>query len=168
MIISLFQALILVCVLVLISAALVHFYWAAGGTRGLKVAIPQIPLLDEEQLARLERNQDGGIDLTKIETAPAFTPTPAATYGVAFALIVLALALAGRTGFWESSNTIIAFITQWLCRVGGLICGLRALGDGKLMGFTKRIRHTEFAAWDSLVYSPLLIIMAIVLLAVSW
>jgi DNA-binding LytR/AlgR family response regulator len=37
----------------------------------------------------------------------------------------------------------------------GIIFLLRAIGDFKYFGFAKRIRHTDFALYDTKIYSPL-------------
>ena len=48
-----------------------------------------------------------------------------------------------------------------------MIFVLRTLGDFRYVGFTKRIRNTSFAEWDTKLYSPLCLLMALLALVAS-
>ncbi|WP_372490886.1 DUF3995 domain-containing protein [Paenibacillus mellifer] len=48
-----------------------------------------------------------------------------------------------------------SLLTKWLCIAGGVVFLLRAIGEGKYVGFFKKIKHTRFAKQDTVFYSPL-------------
>ena len=111
-----------------------HVYWAVGGRWGWGAAIPQV---------------DG---------RPAFTPSRLATLLVALGLAaaaVLPLVRAGALPFRvtprlsQLSSVLLAFIFF-----------IRAVGDFRLVGFFKRVRGTPFAVWDTLLFSPLCLLLA--------
>ena len=82
---------------------------------------------------------------------PMFVPGPVATLAVA-ALLLFAAAISARVVFGE--------FRQWLMYAMALAFALRAVGEFRYCGFFKRIRSTEFAYWDTRVYSPLCVVMA--------
>ena len=45
---------------------------------------------------------------------------------------------------------------------------LRALGDFQYVGFSKRIRGTQFAHWDDRIFSPLCLLIAACMLLFAW
>ena len=53
-----------------------------------------------------------------------------------------------------------------LC-AGGRPVG-RAIGDFKYVGFFKRVRGSKFARMDTLVYSPLCLLLALGVARVAW
>jgi hypothetical protein len=117
------------------SLSLVHIYWLFGGRAGRLAAIPEI---------------DG---------QPMFQPSVLATLVVAIGLALCAIVIAGTAGMvtLPLSQTVLA----WMTRALAVILLLRAIGDFRLVGFFKRIRHTRFARLDTIVYSPLCLAMAI-------
>jgi hypothetical protein len=44
---------------------------------------------------------------------------------------------------------------------------LRSVGEFRLVGFFKRVRGTDFAWWDTRLYSPLCLAMGVAFLAVA-
>lgn len=55
--------------------------------------------------------------------------------------------------------------------VGGGIAGiffLRAVGEFKLVGFFKRASDTPFAYWDTWLFSPLCLVIAIIAFALVY
>ena len=56
------------------------------------------------------------------------------------------------------------FVPAWLSRYGlWLLAGvflLRAIGDFRYVGFTKKVRATRFAQLDTRFYSPLCLLMS--------
>ncbi len=117
-----------------------HLYWVGGGQRGLALALPQ---------------RDG---------RTLFTPSKAATLVVALLLFVAALLVVGAVADWSAP------FPGWVYRRGALAVAvvflLRALGDFRLVGFTKRVRGTPFARWDTALFSPLCAALgALILLA---
>ena len=115
--------------------ALMHAYWLFGGQAGRLAAIPEV---------------DG---------QPVFQPSALATLVVAIGLALCALLIAATAGMCTLplSQTVLA----WLIRVLAVVLLLRAVGDFRLVGFFKRIRHTHFARLDTAVYSPLCLALAI-------
>ena len=127
---------------VFLSLAVLHVYWAAGGKAGAAAAVPEV------------------------EGRPAFVPGPNATLLVALALTLGALVVLGRAGLWAPARiprTLFTVGTWVLCAV--LL--LRAVGDGRLVGFTKRVRGTRFARRDTLFYSPLCLLLGLGLLGLA-
>jgi len=111
-----------------------HLYWAAGGRFGADVTVPTV---------------DG---------KASFTPSPTATVIVAGAFILAMIVVLGRIGALDD------LAPEWLFRWGtwaiALVFLLRAIGEFNLVGFFKRVRNTQFARWDTFVYSPLCVAIA--------
>lgn len=127
---------------VFLSLAVLHLYWAAGGKAGAAAAVPEV------------------------EGRPAFVPGPNVTLLVALALTLGALVVLGRAGLWTPARiprSLFAAGTWVLCAV----FLLRAVGDRRLMGFTKRVRGTRFARRDTLFYSPLCLLLGLGLLGLA-
>lgn len=117
------------------SLSLIHVYWLLGGQSGRFAAIPEV---------------DG---------KPMFQPSASATFVVAIGLALCALLIAATAGILmlPLSQTMLA----WMTRTLAVLLLLRAIGDFRLVGFFKRIRDTRFARFDTAVYSPLCLAMAI-------
>jgi hypothetical protein len=103
-----------------------------------------------------------GLDaaLPTIEGRRPFSPSRAVTVGVA-------LVFAG-------AGALVAYASQsgarWacaLCGAGAVVLGLRALGDFRLVGLTKRVRASRFARRDDALYTPLCVALAVCFVAVS-
>lgn len=112
-----------------------HVYWAFGGHRGLKGAVPE---------------RDG---------KPLFRPGVALTLVVAFLLAVAATLvlecasigprmLPPRVGLWGTRGVAMALIG-------------RAVGDFNHVGFFKRRSTTAFARLDTRLYSPLALALGV-------
>jgi hypothetical protein len=113
-----------------------HFYWAAGGRKGLSSALPQ-----------------------KTNGEKLFVPGIGATLVVAFGLLgfcIITLANLGVFNFIISSQSV-----YWLNILIAMIFFLRAIGDFNYVGFFKKIQGTDFARWDTRLYSPLCLIISI-------
>ncbi|EQA54521.1 DUF3995 domain-containing protein [Leptospira kmetyi] len=114
-----------------------HFYWVAGGTKGKNRAIPEV------------------------QGKPAFQPgkLTTATVGILLFLAVLfPIGLRMQAPFGIFRN-LLEYGTVFL----SFVFLLRAIGDFKLVGFFKRIRGTDFAKYDDLYYSPLCLILSLLL-----
>ncbi len=133
MVLSLTVAWLLIAVFVGLS--LVHVYWFFGGQVGRLAAIPEI---------------DG---------TPVFQPSTLSTCAVAIGLALCAVLIAGTAGLLvlPLSQTALA----WMTRALAVVLLIRAIGDFRLVGFFKRIRHSRFAHLDTAVYSPLCLVLAI-------
>ncbi len=112
-----------------------HVYWLFGGKAAGSAAIPEV---------------DG---------RPAFEPGALATIGVTLALsgcAVLTLALGG----W----VVFPLPEPWTTGLGYAMATaffLRAIGEFRLVGFFKRVRGTRFARWDTWLFSPLCLALAL-------
>src|SRR5664279_3401138 len=111
-----------------------HFYWAAGGTWGKHIAIPEV------------------------NGKPAFSPSRISTIAVAFALVGAACVAILRGFFLFSSFP--GSPAHWASIAIGFAFLLRAIGEFRLIGFFKRIRGTAFASWDTWLFSPLCLLIA--------
>jgi hypothetical protein len=119
---------------VLVMASLLHVYWAMGGQMGKWAAVPEIRGL------------------------PAFTPSAGTTGAVAVALFAAAVVVSAHSGWLLipiPENTLSALVYSL-----AFAFLARAIGEFRLVGFFKRVRGTTFAQLDSLVYSPLCLVMA--------
>ena len=121
-------------VVVLVSLSLLHVYWGFGGRLAWLSVLPEV------------------------ESRPLFVPTAAQSFGVATALALAALVLAGAAGL------IVVPVSNGLLRIGSYgvaaVFALRAIGEFRHVGFFKRNRGTRFARMDSWLYSPLCFLIA--------
>ncbi len=117
------------------SLLLVHVYWLFGGQAGRLAAIPEV---------------DGQL---------MFQPSALATLVVAMGLVMCALLMAATAGMCTLplSQTVLT----WLTRALAVVLLVRAIGDFRLVGFSKRICDSRFARLDTTVYSPLCLALAI-------
>ena len=89
---------------------------------------------------------------------PLFVPSTRATLAVAagltlFAALVLATAGILTTGI---PRTVLVWLSYTLA--AGLL--VRAVGEFRYLGFFKKVRGSRFATMDTLVYSPLCVLLA--------
>lgn len=93
-----------------------------------------------------------------VDGKPLFTPSRAATVGVAIVLLLFAALVAAAGGLLKTG--ISARLLTGLCYA--LAAGLlaRAIGDFKYLGLFKRVRGSRFATLDTFVYSPLCLLLA--------
>lgn len=125
---------------VLSGVAVLHVYWALGGRRGLAAAIPELP---------------GG--------AAAFTPPRWLTLLVAAALLGTAALVASAAGGLPALP-----LARELSLVAAAVFALRMLGDFRLFGLFRRVRHGAFARWDAALYTPLCAALAAACLVAAW
>lgn len=125
---------LLVC-LVFVALSLWHFYMALSTTSGVSGAVPSV------------------------EGKPVFVPTRKATIGVAIVLLVFGGLVAGTAGIVPVGLPPV--VLPWLSYALALGLLARAIGDFKYVGFFKRVRGSRFARFDTLVYSPLCLLLAV-------
>ena len=120
-----------------------HLYWAAGGRFGGGAVIP---------------TSDCGQHLLK--------PSPFWTILVAAALFAAMLVVLGRLKMWG------AFVPRWIFYSGAWIIALlfllRSVGDFRYVGFFKSVTGTDFARWDTILFSPLCLFISLVAFLVSY
>jgi hypothetical protein len=115
---------------VLLTLALVHIYWAAGGTAGVGAAVPM-----------------------RADGAAVFTPRRTATGAVALGLALAAALVLGRAGVAPRVGP--PGVYRWGTWALGAGFALRAVGEFRYVGLFKRERQTRFARLDTRVYTPL-------------
>ena len=121
---------------ILFVVSAIHVYWAFGGRWGGQAALPQ---------------KTGGGAL--------FVPRMPETLTVAVLLAVIAfmlMAQAGWLSFWRAGAW-----TRWGCALCALVFFVRAVGDFRYIGFFKKIKSTPFADYDTRMYSPLCLVLAV-------
>lgn len=116
---------------IFISISILHVYWAVGGNWGLDAALPA---KDDSKSPVLRPGMFGTLLIGLL----------------CFFASVLLLVQIDMFTFIKSS-----LLTKWLCIAGGIVFLLRAVGEGKNIGFFKKIKHTRFAKQDTTLYSPL-------------
>jgi len=133
------------------AIALIHVYWAFGGSLGSEAAVPRAPVAPGAE--------------QQVQRAPAFVPTRAATLAVAAALAMVALLVALQAGWFGASLQHRAL--RAVIGVVGAVMLLRAVGDFRLVGFFKRATDSRFARLDTWFYSPLCVVLGIGLATVA-
>jgi len=119
----------------LLFLAGLHFYWAAGGEWGKRVALPEV------------------------QGRAAFLPSPLMTVAVALALMGAAgvAILRGCVRFASFPGSA----AHWASIALGGVFLFRAIGEFRLVGFFKRVQGTAFATWDTWLFSPLCLLLAL-------
>jgi hypothetical protein len=121
--------------LIFATIALLHFYWALGGSTSGMAAVPTV---------------DG---------KHAFTPSAFSTVMVALAFVAAVLVVAGQFGY------LGGLVPHWIFRTGLFVISvlflLRAIGEFRLVGFFKSVTETPFASMDTWVFSPLCLFIAV-------
>jgi hypothetical protein len=94
-----------------------------------------------------------------VDGKPLFVPSRRATVAVGIALLSFAALVAATAGWLPLA--LPRMVLVWLSY--GLALGLlvRAIGEFKYLGFFKRVRGSRFATLDTLVYSPLCLLLAV-------
>lgn len=127
------SASLLVIIFVLISC--LHFYWAAGGKWAIENVVP--------------RDEQG---------KPVLKTGVVASSVVGLGLLFFALYYLIVAGFVEFKlPDIILNSVGWIIPS---IFLLRAIGDFKYVGFTKKIKNTTFARLDSAYFARLCLFIA--------
>lgn len=127
--------------------ALFHFYWAAGGKFGIGVAIPTIVAPNRGSVR-------------------AFQPSAAGTVLVGAAFLLAIAVIFGRLGLLGD------FVPRWIFLFGlwviALLFFLRAIGEFRLVGFFKTVVETPFAQWDTWLFSPLCLAIAVIAFVLAY
>jgi len=118
------------------ALALLHVYWAAGGGWGHAAAVPT-----------------GGAGGARL-----FNPSRASTLAVAAGLFLAALVVLGRLGV--RAAPLPGWVFVWGGWVIALVFLARAVGEFRYVGLFKRVRGTDFANWDTWLYTPLCLFIA--------
>jgi hypothetical protein len=127
--------------------SLFHLYWATGGTFGKSVAVPSMAVPGRGNMR-------------------AFEPSPASTILVASAFLLAIAVILGQLRFL--GHIVPRWIFRWGTGAIALIFFLRAIGEFRLVGFFKQVRDTPFAYWDTWLFSPLCLIIAIMAVILAY
>ena len=128
--------------LAFVGLALWHFYMALVAASGVTGAVPSV------------------------EGKPVFVPTRRATVGVGVVLLLFAVLVAGTGGMVSVGLPAVAL--SWLSYALAFGLLARAIGEFRYVGFFKRVRGTKFARLDTLLYSPLCLLLAVAVALVAW
>ena len=125
-----------VCSMLTLIAA-VHFYWALGGSAWKAGAVP---------------SKNG---------TPVLSPGPCSTALVGVVLLGMAMVVASTAGLVPAvlPNTV----SRGASAILALIFAARAIGEFRYVGFFKRVRGSTFATHDTYLYSPLCLLLAILI-----
>jgi len=127
----------ILCLIFIILGAF-HFYWFFGGTWGVNKVIP-----------------------TKATELSSLSIPKIATLMVGLSFVFSTLIYLIKPGL------INLQLPNWLINYGcwfiPIIFILRAIGEFNYVGFFKRIKNTEFAKADSKIFSPLCLIIGILI-----
>ena len=111
-----------------------HFKMAFSGMPGERNAVPSV---------------DG---------KPLFDPSKGATVAVGVVLLLFAALVAATAGFFATG--LPQLLLAWACYALALGLLARAIGEFKYVGFFKQVRGSKFARIDTLLYSPLCLLLA--------
>jgi hypothetical protein len=129
-------------VTILSSLSLVHAYWALGGRWEVLTSCRSFGARSVPE------------------------PSPIATWVVCGLLTVAAILVIGKAGWMRTGNLGVAIdVGVW-----GLsfVFLLRAVGNLKTFGFFKTNMDTPFAQWDTCLYSPLCLLIALLAGCLAW
>jgi len=93
-----------------------------------------------------------------VEGRPLFVPSRRSTLAVAVVLLLFAALVLATAGLLDTG--LPRKVLAWLCYA--LAAGLlgRAIGEFRYVGFFKRVRGSRFATLDTLLYSPLCLVLS--------
>lgn len=94
-----------------------------------------------------------------VQGKPLFVPSSTATVGVGIVLLAFAGLVAATAGLLPLAVPRVVLV--WLSYALALGLVMRAIGEFKYVGFFKRVRGSRFARLDTLVYSPLCLLLAV-------
>lgn len=121
---------------ILIVLSGIHFYWALGGKAGIESTLP-----------------------TDLEGKRVLNPKKMDSALVAVFLLIFALLLFRKAGLLDF------YLPHLISRFGSgiitFIFLLRAMGDFRYVGFSKKIKSTPFAELDTKYFSPLCLLLGI-------
>ncbi|NQD69647.1 DUF3995 domain-containing protein [Sphingobacterium shayense] len=115
--------------------AALHLYWAVGGNSGINATIP-----------------------TDVNGRKLFRPSRGITLVMAMGLSLFGLCNIAFAGIMHTNLDPLYF--RYSILLIAVIFFLRAIGDFRYIGLTKRHKQSLFALWDTRLYTPLCLILA--------
>jgi hypothetical protein len=128
-----------ISVVLLAAIALVHFYWALGGIWALDKALPT----DTEDKRLVDPPH------------PLSALVGFCILGFAYVAYMLSQGSDEQTIIYSGWTIVIIFL-------------LRSVGDFNMVGIFKKIKGTEFAKYDSMVYVPLCLFIGFGFVLALW
>jgi hypothetical protein len=122
--------------------SLLHAYWALGGRWGSAYTVPTI------------------------NGRRIFDPSPLATWVVCGLLGLAVIIVAGKAA-WIAHGPLPLLFDVGIWGLG-LVFALRAVGNLRTFGFLKIVKGTPFADWDTWLYSPLCLLIALLAIGLAW
>lgn len=138
--------LLLPALTIIAFAAAFHLHWALGGRLGFAVSLPQRPDGTPVMAHRL----------------PWWRPAAGA---VALGLVALALLVLAHAG--HLPLPLPRGLTRGALLATGAAFAARALVPNRYVGFFKTLRGTRWARYDTRFYSPLFLLLGLLLLALA-
>jgi hypothetical protein len=138
--------LLLPALAIIAFAAAFHLHWAFGGRLGYSVSLPQRPDGTPVMAHRL----------------PWWRPAAAA---VALGLVALALLLLAHAG--HLPLPLPPGLARAALLAAGAAFAARALVPNRYVGFFKSLRGTRWARFDTRLYSPLFLLLGLLLIALA-
>lgn len=131
--------------LLFIFIGMLHVFWAFGGSWGVNSVLPTND--DDNKL-------------------PVLQPRMIGTVFIGLLCFFASVLLLVQIDLFSVIKT--SPFSKWLCIAGGIIFLLRAIGEGKYVGFFKKIKHTRFAKQDTAFYSPLCVWISLIFFLASF
>lgn len=141
------EALGLLLSIIFFILSLIHVYWAIGGKKGLRQAVP---------FTSDDANE------------PLFKPGKIATMFVAIVLAFFCFIVLLKINFINLNRRVLQ--NNYLYHILNVIAFLflaRSIGDFKYVGIAKKINDTEFAKYDSRLYVPLCLFIFTLILIIN-
>jgi hypothetical protein len=108
-------------------------------------------------MALMPGSGEGGA-VPSVKGKPLFVPSRKSTVAVGVVLLLFAGLVAATAGIVSVGLPRVAL--SWLSYVLAFGLLARGVGDFRYVGLFKRVRGTKFATLDTLVYSPLCLLLA--------
>jgi hypothetical protein len=122
--------------------SLFHIYWAFGGRFASSAAVPNVG------------------------DKPLFIPSISATLIVATLLLIAMLTVLGQIGYL--GDKLPQWIFRWATLAISILFFLRAVGEFRYVGFFKQASNSAFAYWDTVLFSPLCLLIAVLAFLISF
>lgn len=120
---------------IFVGLSILHAYWAIGGHWASAYTVPTV------------------------NGRRTFDPSPFATWAVCALLGIAGLLVAGKAGWMPTGPFVVVFdVGVWGL---GLVFLLRVIGNFRTFGFLKTLKGTPFSDWDTWLYSPLCLLIAL-------
>jgi hypothetical protein len=131
----------IILIIIFLSIAVVHFYWAMGGKKWANLALP---------------TADG--------SEPLFKPRPLETIAVTVAFLGFVYIVLCEVNVLNHSGLLVKY-GSWFIPVVFIV---RAIGEFRYVGFFKKIKDTDFGKMDTKYYSPLCLSVGVIALIIKF